>query len=198
MEEDFFALVQPRGGDIEFAVDHSELNDPVAAMLPLRETTVSVTSLLDPVAKDVHVGRWKQTEIYPKLSRAILSALKSTPHGLKTITDPNDPNKTGLLADYTIAALDSVIDTMDLTNENNLEFSRIGHTDQPFGPNVLLAILRSVMTNGTSAWMNIHLKGAALGTLCKLLPTFCNRTCSGSTSSHSGGASLTTSTASSG
>jgi hypothetical protein len=90
MEEDFSALVQPWGGDIEFAVDHSELNDPVAAMLPLRaHFTVSVTSLLDPVAKDVYVGQWKQTEIYPKLSRAILSALKSTPHGLKTITEPN-------------------------------------------------------------------------------------------------------------
>jgi hypothetical protein len=70
-------------------------------MLPLRARfTVSVTSLLDPVANDVYVGRWKQTEIYPKLSRTIVSALKSTPHGLKTITDPNDPNKTGLLADY--------------------------------------------------------------------------------------------------
>jgi hypothetical protein len=107
------------------------------------------------------------------------------------------PNKTGLLADYAIAALDSVIDTMDLTNENYLEYSMIRHTDQPFGPNVLLAILRSVMTNGTSAQMNIQLKGAALGTLCKFLPTFCSRTRSGSTGGHSGVASLTTTTASS-
>jgi hypothetical protein len=101
-----------------------------------------------------------------------------------------------LLADYAIAALDSVIDTMDLTNENYLEFSMIGHADQLFGPYVLLAILHSVMTNGTSARMNIHLKGAALGTLCKFLPTFCSRTRSGSTGGHSGVALLTTSTAS--
>jgi hypothetical protein len=73
----------------------------------------------------------------------------------------------------------------------------IRHADQPFGPNVLLAILRSVMTNGTSARMNIHLKGAALGTLCKFLPTFCSRTRSGSTGGHFGAASLTTSAASS-
>jgi hypothetical protein len=86
---------------------------------------------------------------------------------------------------------------MDLTNKNYLEFSMIGHTDQPFGPNVLLAILYLVMTNGTSARMNIHLKGAALGTLCKFLPTFRSRTRSGSTGGHSGVALVTTSAASS-
>jgi hypothetical protein len=164
-------------------------------VLPLRARfTVSVTSLLDPFANDNYVGRWTQTEIYPKLSRAILCALKSTPHGLKLISNPDDPNQSGLLADYAIAALDSVIDTMDLTSENYLEFSMIGHTDQPFGPNVLLAILRSILVNGTSARINIHLKGAALGTLCKFLPTFRGRTRSGSTGGHSDAGSLATST----
>jgi hypothetical protein len=152
MEEDFSTLIQPQGGDIEFVMDHSELNDPVAAVLPLRARfTVSVTSLLDPFANDNYVGRWKQTEIYPKLSCAILCALKSTPHGLKLISNPDDPNQSGLLADYAITALDSVINTMDLTNENYLEFSMIGHTDQPFGPNVLLAISCDLF------WSMVHL-----------------------------------------
>jgi hypothetical protein len=72
MEEDFSNLIQTQGGDIEFVVDHSELNDPVAAMLLLRALfTVPVTSLLDPVTNYVYLGQWKQTEIYPKLSCAI-------------------------------------------------------------------------------------------------------------------------------
>jgi hypothetical protein len=86
---------------------------------------------------------------------------------------------------------------MDLTNKNYLEFSMIRHADHPFRPNILLAILHSVMTNGTSAQMNIHVKGAALGTLCKFLPTFCSCTCSGSAGGHSGVALLTISAASS-
>jgi hypothetical protein len=142
MEEDFSALIRPQRGDIEFVVDHSELNDPVVVVLPLcARFKFPVTSLLDPSTNDIDVGWWKKTEIYPKLSRAILSAIKSTPHGLKTITNLDDPNQTGLLADYAISALDSVNDTMDLTSKNYLECSMIGHTDQPFGPNVLLAIL---------------------------------------------------------
>jgi hypothetical protein len=115
---------------------------------------------------------------------------------LKLISNPDDPNQSGLLADYAITALDSVIDTMDLTNENYLEFSMIGHTDQPFGPNVPLAILQSILVNGTSAQINIHLKGATLGTLCKFLPTFHGHTRSGSTGDHSGTGLLATSTGS--
>jgi hypothetical protein len=44
--------------------------------------------------------------------------------------------------------------------------------------------------------INIHLKGAALGTLCKFLPTFCGHTCSGYTGGHSGAGLLVTSTGS--
>jgi hypothetical protein len=45
---------------------------------------------LDSNANDAFIGGWKQTVIYPKMSRAILSALKSTPHGLMKIPDPAD------------------------------------------------------------------------------------------------------------
>jgi hypothetical protein len=81
MEEDVSALIQRQGGDFEFAVDHSELND-----------------LLQQCCHCMHVSRsqsrasWIQLlKISMLISRAILSALKSPPHGLKTITDPNDP-----------------------------------------------------------------------------------------------------------
>jgi hypothetical protein len=106
MEEDFSQLLQGQEKEIEFVFSHDEIQDSVAKLFQTH-TRFSI-----PVSQLVTSLPTGGSRLSPKLSRTILSALKSTPHGLKTITDPNDPNKTGLLADYAIAALDSVIDTL--------------------------------------------------------------------------------------
>jgi hypothetical protein len=174
MEEDFSNLVKLQGGDIEFVVEHHDLNDPVADVFTARARfTVPILNLLDSNANDAFIGGWKQTVIYPKLSQAILSALKSTPHGLNKIPDPADTTQSGNLADLAVKTLDMVVDTMDLGNEDYLEFSMVVQTNHHFGPPILLKILHAVKAKGTSARLNVHLKGAALGTLCGFLPSFC-------------------------
>jgi hypothetical protein len=114
------------GGDIEFVVEHNVLHDPVADVFPSRaHFIIPIATLLDPYANDAFTGGWKQRVVYPKMSQALLSALKSTPHGLTIVPDPADPSQSGLLADFVIKALDLVVDTMDYTNKEYFEFSMI-------------------------------------------------------------------------
>jgi hypothetical protein len=168
-------LINLQGGDIEFVVGRNDINDPFASVFPARARfTVPLEELLD--HNDEFIFCWKQSGVYPSMSQAILSALKSTPHGLTTILNPADPSQGGLLADFAIQSLDSVIDTMDVSNQNYLEFSMVGQPNQHFGLPILLKIIWAVKAKGMWARLNVHLKGSALGTLCGFLPTFCSST----------------------
>jgi hypothetical protein len=73
---------------ILFVVENNDLHDPVADVFHSRARfIIPIATLLDPYVNDALTGGWKQRIVYPKMSQALLSALKSTPHGLTIVPD---------------------------------------------------------------------------------------------------------------
>jgi hypothetical protein len=81
MEEDFSQLLQEHEKEIEFVFSHDEIQDSVAKLFQTH-TRFSILVLQLVTTTGEFTNWWMQTEVYPKLPRAIQSTLLGTPKGI--------------------------------------------------------------------------------------------------------------------